>query len=59
METFRSRTQGINFKHPLLIFLPRNNKIFVSEIVNLSSIHNPQHIALAGFMKFYVLRRGW
>lgn len=49
METFRSRTQGINFKRPLLNLLPRNNKIFVSEIVNLPSMRNLQHIALASF----------
>lgn len=37
METLR-RTQGFNIKRPLLILLPRKNKIFVTRIVNLSSI---------------------
>lgn len=60
MEPFRNRTQGINFKRPLLNLLPRNNKIFVSVIVNLPSMRNLQHIALASFPPSPLPRhRGW
>lgn len=51
MEMFRSWTRSFDFKRPLLMLLPRSNKIFVSKRVNLSAIHNLQHTTLASIMQ--------
>lgn len=50
-ENVYKQDSGFNFKHSLLMLLPKNNKIFVSEVVSLSPIQSLQYTALASFMQ--------